>query len=1006
MPRKTLMVALVLGLFVTPGVVFAQNTVLQGVVRTEAQTPVPGAQVMIPSLEISTATNEYGQYRFNIPAAQVPAQPVIIRVSSIGYGTTEVTVTLRPGSMVQNITVSEQAIRLDDVVVTGTAGNQQRRAQAAVVTSIDAARITQVAPVTSVANLLQARSPGVVLSNNSGSTGTSQDIRIRGIASMSGNQSPLVFIDGVRMDSNNRMGGVGGQANSALNDIKVEEIESMEIVKGPAAATLYGADASAGVINIITKRGHAGSGFTQTFNMEYGEADPNFTPPPNFARCTAFALARPSTYPACVGQPEGTILSDSPLEREGSFIDGRYRNLNYTLAGGGETYTVFFSVGADDSDGTLPGNEYGHLSTRTNFEFFARENLRMGVGFGLVRVNTALPQNDNNIYGYLGGGLLGDPRTVGPTAKNGWYSQRATLAISSIERTDETTRFQPRFELNYSPFDWFSNRFMIGADMIRSEQISFFAKNDQGWWDNAPMNAGQVNQARNLEDRYTIDYLGNISQQLMTDLSLDLSFGAQAIALRADNVSVTGRGLVTNDVRSVSAAAELLGGGQSSGQDRDIGVLGRAMFNWMDRVYVNAGIRRDQSDAFGIESKPFYSPSVGVSYVISEEDFFRNATSFLPEGALSALRLRAAYGVSGRQPSGGARSTFEPSTNQISENGVAIGVRPDDVGNPLLRAEKSKEIELGFDAGLLNDRVAVEFVYFHKNMVDQIDDIPVPQSLGAQGPDQNIGAMENKGIELMVDADVLTRENVALSLNGQLFTLSNKITDLGGVPESATRKVGMPITGSWTYAIRDIDLENNRVIVSDTLELVGNSKNYPGIGGGLSATLTLFQNLSIYTNFDYVGDVMVYDGTSQFRDRQFGQGEANVRGAATFGVDADGNPTEAARREYMKRFGPFVTEEYVDEDGNPAGGRQLNRNSVAGAYLQDGSFVKLREVSATYRVPTTFVQQYMRARGASVGLTVRNLHTWTDFTGLDPESDQFLTVPQDRRWTLRFNFQF
>jgi hypothetical protein len=174
----------------------------------------------------------------------------------------------------------------------------------------------------------------------------------------------------------------------------------------------------------------------------------------------------------------------------------------------------------------------------------------------------------------------------------------------------------------------------------------------------------------------------------------------------------------------------------------------------------------------------------------------------------------------------------------------------------------------------------------------------------------------------------------------------------------------------------------------------------------VSGTLTLFENLSFFSNFDFIGDNMVYDNTNQFRDRQFGQGEAAVLGAAAFGTDADGNPTEEARREYMKRFGPFVTEEYTDADGNPAGGRNLNRNNVSGAYLQDGGFVKLREVSANYRIPSTLVQRFTGARSASLGVSVRNLHTWTDFMGFDPESDQFLTVPQDRRWTIRFNFQF
>src|SRR5690606_19369506 len=233
-----------------------------------------------------------------------------------------------------------------------------------------------------------------------------------------------------------------------------------------------------------------------------------------------------------------------------------------------------------------------------------------------------------------------------------------------------------------------------------------------------------------------------------------------AIARRTDGMSVTGRGLVNNDVRSVNAAAELLSGGQSSGEDREIGVMTQVTFGWNDRIFLKAGVRRDQADAFGIESKPFISPSASLAYVISDEPFFQSMTGFLPERALSTLRLRAAYGVAGRQPSGGARSTYSPSTNQISETQIAVGVRPGATGNPELRAEKSKEIELGFDAGLLNDRLGIEFTYFRKDLVDQILTRPVPPSLGASGPSVNIGSMRNWGIELAANARLITRENV------------------------------------------------------------------------------------------------------------------------------------------------------------------------------------------------------------------------------------------------------
>lgn len=997
MPRRFLALALGLGLLAVPVCVFAQNTTLTGYVRSDAQAPIPGAFVSIPELELNTVTNDQGQYVIIIPAARVTGQRVAIQVSSLGYGDTEVMVTLRPGIISQNISMPTRAVALDELVVTGTAGRKEIRAQAATISTINTSRVQEVSPVTTVAGLLQARTPGLMIRNESGSSGTAQTIRLRGISSITQGNEPLVFLDGIRIDGGQQqIYGLGGQSGSRLNDIKAEDIESIEVVKGPAAATLYGSDAVAGVINIITKKGRPGSGFTQTINMEYGRSDPSFNPPSNWGKCTSSAMNRLDRYPNCEGKPVDAILSDNPLERTNAFLNGTYRNLNYNLNGGGENYGVYFSLGADDDEGTLPQNEYGHINGRAAFDFFPREDLRLEFGFGLARVKTQLPNNDNNIYGYLGGGLLGDPRTIG-AAKDGWYApNRQVLAISAIENVDKTWRIQPRAAITYSPWDWLTNRLQVGADMQRTEAYSFWAKNDDGWWDNAPRNTGQIGETRRAEDRITLDYLGTLTRSITDDLRLDLSVGSQAIAYRRDQTNVTGQGLVNNDVRSVNAAAILLNGGQSSSQSRDIGVFSQAEFSWLERLYVQLGLRRDQSSAFGVDSKPFYSPKIGVSYVISDESYFENLMGFLPDGALTELRLRGAFGVSGRQPSSGARSTYSPSTNQISQTEVAVGVRPDDTGNPELRAEKSEELELGFDAGLLSDRLGLNVTYFHKKGIDQILTLPVPPSSGVSGPQVNVGSILTDGFELSADARLITRPNLAWEIRASANTMQNEVLDLGGVPETTTRKVGFPLFGAWEYAIREVDVENNQVIVSDTLEYLGNGQNYPGWETVFSTTLTLWQSLTFYAQVDGRGDHSIYDNTNQFRDRSFGIGESSVRGAAAFGTDADGNPTEKATIEYMKRYGPFVT-----ESGDP-----VSRRNVDGAYRQNVHSFKLREASVSYRFPSRFVQRYVRARSATVGLTMRNLHTWTNFLGFDPESDQFLSVPQDKRWTVRFQVTF
>jgi TonB-linked SusC/RagA family outer membrane protein len=1000
---RRILLALAIGSLVSPAIAAAQNPaqaapqgpVITGVVRSDAQTLIPGANVRIATLNIGSVANDLGQYRLVLPASQI-GQEVIVEARAIGYAATPVRVTVRAGTTTQNIVMPTKAVQLDQMVVSGTAGRQEKRAQAAAIGQIDASKLVEVAPVTNLANMLQARTPGMVLRNQSGTSGTSSQIRIRGVSSITQSNDPLVYVDGVRVDGGTRQAyGVGNQQGTALNDIKIEDIESIDVVKGPAAATLYGSDAAAGVINIITKKGRVGAGFVQSFNVEYGNIDPAFTPPDNYGQCTTAAIANVTAYPACTGKPANTILTDSPLARDAAFGNGRTRNLNYSLSGGGQNYSSYLSLGANGEWGIVPNSFYGQINSRASFNYAIRDNLRMDFGFGMIRVQTDLPRNDNDIYGYLGGGMLGDPRTIG-ARKDGWYAQRQTEATAGYENSDKTTRFQPRGAVEYQPFSWFRNKFTVGADMQRQEAMFFWAKNDQGWWDNAPQNTGQVGDTRGVDDRFTIDYLGTLTKNLPKEMRVDLSIGSQAIARRTDATNVTGQGLVNNDVRSVNAAATLLNGGQSSSESRQIGVFTQADVSWRERLYLQLGIRQDQGSSFGTDSKPFLSPKVGLAYVISDENFFQRATSFLPSGAITQLKLRTSYGVSGRQPTSGARSTFNPATNLIAPGTLAVGVRPSTTGNPDIRPEKSQEWEAGFESGFINDRLGLELTYFRKKGIDQILALPVPGSLGANGPSVNVGSLLNQGLEIAADARVLTMSNVALSLRGTVATLKNKLLDLGGVPQSATRKVGFPLNGQWDYRIDSISVPLNKVYVSDSLEFAGNGTLYPGWSTALSGTLTLFKNFSFYAQIDGQGDNMVFDGTTEFRDRQFGISDVAVLGAKAFGTKEDGTATDAAVDAYMRRFGPFYTKS----------GTALSRGSVSGAYLQSGQFFKLREASMSYRLPQNWAQRYAHATSASVGITFKNLKTWTDFTGFDPETQQFLTVPSDKRWTARFQVTF
>ncbi|HEX9887270.1 MAG TPA: TonB-dependent receptor plug domain-containing protein [Longimicrobiales bacterium] len=260
------LVALLGLLLAAPTQAVAQTGVVTGqVTDARSMAPVPSAQVVVVGTQIGTLTDADGTFRISnvVPGTRE------LRVLTIGYRSQTSSVDVVAGQTSRlDFALSVSAVALDEIIVTGTAGRQDRRTQAASVSTLNASAINEVAPITSVASLLQARTTGVSITQSSGSSGGTQRIRLRGSASLNLSNEPLLIVDGVRSDSRtSQIYGVGGQSGSRLNDINPDDIESIEIVKGPAAATLYGADASAGVIQIRTKRGQAGSGFTQTVSV-------------------------------------------------------------------------------------------------------------------------------------------------------------------------------------------------------------------------------------------------------------------------------------------------------------------------------------------------------------------------------------------------------------------------------------------------------------------------------------------------------------------------------------------------------------------------------------------------------------------------------------------------------------------------------------------------------------------------------------------------------------------
>ena len=982
-----------LAFLVLPQAAAAQQTgIVEGTV-TDARTGalVGSAQVSIVGTQRGTLAGTDGRYRI----ANVTPGEVQVRATFIGYRTQTQTVTVQPGQTVTvDFALEQTALALDEILVTGTAGRQDRRAQPASIASIDASALTETAPITSVANLLQGRTSGVSITSASGTSGATQRIRLRGSASIELSNEPIVIIDGIRMDSRqNQLFGVGGQAASRLNDINPEDIESIEIVKGPAAATLYGADASAGVIQIRTKRGAAGQTFQQTVSYEFGQIDQNWTPPANFGVCSQAVINAGAAL--CEGLEVGSVISDNPIIREGVFRDGQAHSFSWSGRGGGENFGYFLSLNVDEEEGTLPNNEYNRYTARMNFDFTPRDDLRMEASVGLGRTDNLMPINDNNIYGFIGGSMLGNPNTVGRTTQDGWFGgNRQTQAITSIENTNMVIRATPSLALNFTPTSWFSNRLQVGVDMTRSEASSFFPKNDIGWYGTANLNSGQISQRRQNRDEITIDYLGSIQRSIGDNWLADFAFGGQAIATRSDLSGSQGIGLTTNAARSINAAAQTTGE-QSYGESREVGVLAQVDLSFQDRLYFQIGGRLDRSSAFGEDVDTFFNPKVGVSYVISDEGFYPVGL----ESLIPTLRLRGAWGSTGRSPGSGASlTTFTSAPFAITSATVASGVLPNNPGNPELKPERGEEWEFGFDAGVWNERIGFDVTYYNKTSRDLILQRPLPPSLGfANDPFVNIGELQNTGWEVGINSRVVDLPNFSWDARVNFSTNTNEVVDLGDIePFGVNQRVtpGFPAFGYWAYDVVGFDMENNRAIVGDTMNFRGNPN--PGNEGNFSSTFRFLENFQLYGQVDWARDFIIYNNTDQFRERQFGTGERWVRRNDTDVISAE---------DRLRRFGPFVT-----ESGAGVGVSQVND-----AYYEDGSYVRLREISLSYTLGTD-VANLFRAQRATLTVGARNLALWTDYLGADPEvisaagasfsRTDFLTLPNPRRFIARVNVTF
>lgn len=1010
---------------VSPHSVLAQSsgTVRGRVIEASGQQPVADVQIMILGTTLGGLTNAAGEYAI----ANVPVGERQVRARRLGFKVNDQTVTVSSGAAARaDFVLVASATQLSQIVVTGTAGAVERRTVGNSVTQIDVAQLTERNSIMNVSEVLQGKSPGVTILPGSGAVGTAGEIRIRGSSSVSG-YTPVVFIDGVRYNISDlggfsaTGGGTAGlaqstQVTSALNWLNPNDIESIEVLKGPAASTLYGAEAAGGVIQIITKKGTKGQqSLRWGFRAERGQNEWTLAPASNYTTCDAVKKAAvvsasdPSPlWPGCQGLAENAIITGNPIMDDPRALrTGDLSRLSMTVRGGGDRYSLYLSGDRDIDQGVFFNNDVNRTSVRSNFSFTPNDKADFAVNVNWQDGRVRLPIQDESANGLLLSAVRGFPGRVsllGP-GNEGWrtISPGAANLYRNFTNTDRLTLGGT---LNYTPFTWFRNRMTLGLDNTTSQAQLLFLPNEISAAQDADAAAGANLRRTPTAQLITLNYNGDIVWQATPSLATTTSFGSQVVGDRRERLDASGIGLGAPDVTLVNLAQRSTGG-ETYSENNSVGYYIQEQLGFRDRLFVTAAVRADDHSSFGTNFDVIIYPKLSASYVLSDEPAARG---FLDALRVNSLKLRTAWGQAGRAPT--AYSAPQTYTVDRVTLGTTTGsaARTLSYGNPDLKPERGEEIELGFEASAFGDRVGADFTYYNKKTKDMLQPVSVAPSTGFISTRQtNLGEVDNSGIELSLFGTPISLGSLRWETRLSVFTNRNELVTFGiedkvletpgGQAYGAVQqhRPGFPLGGFWvTPPRRNADGSALLTTAGAAIFNPGDTaRRYIGPSTptreiGFSNTITLFRNFHIYGLLDYKGGFFVFN----LQERNRCQASDNC--------SRTNNPNA--------RFPKTASDTILFRE------LAVYRNaSTSPEWIQKGDFIKLREISLTVDVPRRLVAR-MGGQSMSVVLSGRNLALWSDYEGTDPEVNSYggrnfvrvdaYAAPMLRRVSAAINLQY
>lgn len=792
-----------------------QEVQISGTVIDQTGQPLAGATVLIKDKGEGVITDFDGN--FEIKGLEPGTYNLVF--SYVGYSTLTQQVDLTQGNTVVNVTLKTDLLQMDEVVITGVGNVLRKKEITTPIASLSNAQI-EAAPVSGVDGLLQGRIPGLRVNLNSGVPGSGARILNRGVVSTFGSTIPVIYIDGVRVDngSDNTLNlGDGADRSSALADLTVDDIERVEVIKAGAASTLFGSDAGNGVIQIFTKRGKIGDAKI-TVRTETGFDQP-------ITRWYALRFLKDETFKT------GFSLRNS-----------------VNVQGGGEKGTYYLSLNQKKNTGIFDNLDQSTYSFQGGIKSNFSKTFKIDASFNYFYDNYGKTYSS---FGSFGNGFLAaiDSGFWGINFKDDIYDSPSDLDLArstfndfldgnnlrqNIHRTTASVTFL------YKPFDFLDNRLTVGVNQRTSELRETIPVGSNPWIFYTSAN-GHVASSERDNTILTLDYSSSLVLEPFDNVKSTFTVGLQGFRQETNSTLRSGIDFGISGAEDLDGAAiqtidenriELFNGGFYLNEQLGI----------KDKLFLSLGARFDYNSSFGDDIGAQFYPKAGVSYWVSEENYWKD--SFL-SGIIDGLKLRASWGKSGKFPSPFAKDRTFATSPFIGAPSASFG----SAGNDDLGPEVTVSTDLGFDILLLKNRLSFEFSYYTDNTFDAILNAPIDPVSGYTSRLINLGQIENKGVEIAMNAQIINSTNFQWNLGINYATVKNKVVDMGGVAPFSIGDFGSSMVMEG-FPVGILSTNRPTAALDGTFETVFEKSIIPDKNGSINTSLT-YKKLSLSANADW-----------------------------------------------------------------------------------------------------------------------------------------------------------